>query len=216
MESIQWLLTGAIALGAGVIAFLAGYQLRRRIAQGKLADAETRAAQILSEADREAELRKKTAGIEAREEWFRAKAKFDEEMWTARQEFERREQSMAERENAVKRRGDQLQQRERELRQVEKDLETRTVEVTEQHARLDRILEEQNLRLEQISGLTAEAARLELLKNLEDEIRGEAALMARRIRDEAERSAEREAQRIIGIAIQRLAADNRSNPRSRW
>jgi ribonucrease Y len=207
MESIQWLLTGAIALGAGVIAFLAGYQLRRRIAQGKLADAETRAAQILSEADREAELRKKTAGIEAREEWFRAKAKFDEEMWTARQEFERREQSMAERENAVKRRGDQLQQRERELRQVEKDLETRTVEVTEQHARLDRILEEQNLRLEQISGLTAEAARLELLKNLEDEIRGEAALMARRIRDEAERSAEREAQRIIGIAIQRLAAE---------
>ncbi len=207
MVTIDWLVAGLAALVAGGLAFVVGYQVHRRLARGRLADAETRAASILKEAEREAELRKKTAGIEAREEWIRAKAKFDEEMWAARQEIERHEQGLAERENGVKRRTDQLQQRERELRQGEKDLEAKSAEVTEQHARLDRVLEEQNQRLEQISGLTAEAARNELLKNLEDEVRAEAALAARRIRDEAERDAERQAQRIIGIAIQRLAAE---------
>ncbi len=207
MESIEWITIGAVALVAGGLAFLAGYWTHRKAARGKLADAHTRSEQILAEAQREADLRKKTAGVEAREEWFRAKAKFDEEMWTARQEIDRREQTLADRETTVQRKGDQLQQRERSLRDVEVKLEARNREVDEQHKRLDVILAEQNARLEQISGLTAEAARAELFKNLEDEVRGEAALMARRIREEAERTAERESQRIIGIAIQRLAAE---------
>lgn len=198
---------GLAILVVGSIAFLLGYWIRRRIGQGKLDDAEVRAKQILVEAQKEAELRKKTAGIEAREEWFRAKERFDEEMWKARQELERKEQGILERESNTERRADQLQSKEKELRQGEKSLEDAKRSVADIREKIDRLYEEQNLRLEQISGLTAEAARQELLQNLEDDVRAEAAMSARRIREEAERNAEREAQRIISIAIQRLAGE---------
>ena len=198
---------GLAVLVIGSLAYALGYWIRRRIGRGKLQDAESRAEQILTEAQKEAELRKKTAGVEAREEWFRAKAKFDEEMWKARQELERKEQGITERETGVQRHTDKLQDKEKELRQGEKALEDTKRDIAERREKIDQLYEEQNTRLEQISGLTADAARQELLQNLEDEVRAESAMTARRIREEAERSAEREAQRIISIAIQRLAGE---------
>lgn len=195
------------AVVVGVIAVLIGYHLHKRMGQGKLGDAETRAKQILSEAEKEAALLKKTTEVEAREEWFRAKAKFDEEMWKARQELEKTEQGLADRETDVRRQTDRLKSQEKDLGAQEKRLEQQRGQIETQKAELDQAVHEQNTRLEQISGLTAEAAREELMKNLEEEVRAEAALMARRIREEAERDAEREAQRIISIAIQRMASE---------
>ncbi len=196
----------AAIVGTG-IGFLLGYLIRKRIGQNNLQDAESRAKLILEEADKSAELRKKSAAVEAREEWFRAKAKFDEEMWTIRQELERREQTINDQESKVKRRGDQLQTRENGLNETEIKLTDQQAQLKERHLELDEVIAEQNIKLEQISGLTKETARDELMKNLENEARAEAALSARRIREEAERIAEREAQRTISIAIQRMAAE---------
>lgn len=207
MGSIDWIAIALAVLIVGALAFMLGYRAHKRAGRARLEDAESRARKILEEARKEAELQRKTAAIEAREEWFRAKGKFDEEMWTAKQELERKEQAAAEKKASLKRQADQLQGREKELRQAEKKLESDRKGFDERRNKLDEILIEQNTKLEQISGLTAEAARRELLKNLEDEARAEAALSARRIREEAERSAEREAKRIISIAIQRLAAE---------
>ncbi len=207
MESLNWVTVAAALTGVAVVALFFGRWIQRRMGRAKLQDAESLSRQILSEARKEAELLKKTAAIETREEWIRAKAKFDEEMWKARQEIERREQGCTDRETALKRRGDQLDGREKELRGKEKRNNSRAEELEKKRQVLDALVAEQNTKLEQISGLTAEAARAELLKNLEDDARAEAALTARRIRDEAERDAERQAQRIIGIAIQRLAAE---------
>jgi len=203
----EWMTALAAAVVVGVLAFVAGYWTRRQAGRAKLMDAESRSRLILEEAEKEAELRLKTAAVEAREEWFRAKAKFDEELWKSRQELERKEQTALEKETELKRRGEQLQARDRDLRRAEEQNESLRESLEEKGVELERVMSEQNTRLEQISGLTAEAARQELLRNLEDEAQAEAKLAARRIREEAERSAEREAQRIIGIAIQRLAGE---------
>ena len=69
---------------------------------------------------------------------------------------------------------------------------------------------EQSKRLEQIAGLSAEEARRELLQRAEDTARAEAAALIRDIKEQAKKSAERDAQRIVAIAIQRIAPDART------
>jgi len=207
VNGLTWILVSAGGLLLGLVGFWAGVTLYRRMGRARLNDAEALAAKLLDETRKEAELIKKTAAIEAREEWMRAKAKFDEEMWTARQELERKEQGLGDREAQVRRRDEQIESREREARQGEKETEQKRERLARREAELEQLITSQNARLEQISGLTAEAAREQLLRNLEEEARGEGALLARRIRDEAQRNAERDARRIVTIAIQRLAAE---------
>ncbi len=203
----SWIVLVAVSIALGLLGFWAGFWMHRRIGRARLRDAESQARQLLEETRREAELLKKTAAIEAREEWIRAKTKFDQEMWDARQELERKEKAYGEREGALRKRTDELEGRERDVRQRDKELEQACREVDRKAEELEKTLAEENERLEQISGLTAEMAREQLMKNLENEARAEAALRARRIREEAERGAEREARRIVTIAIQRLAAE---------
>jgi len=201
------LITGLIAALAALLGLWIGMWIHRRIGRARLADAESQANRILEEARKESDLARKAAAVEAREEWIRAKGKFDQEMWAVRQELDRREQHLDERDGQVQRRGDQLDQRETELRKQNEGLERQRDELGKKRAEVDRLAAEEIRRLEQIAGLTAAAAREHLLKHMEDEARGEAALLARRIREEAERSAEREARRIITIAIQRMAGE---------
>lgn len=201
------LITGLIAALAALLGLWIGMWIHRRIGRARLADAESQANRILEEARKESDLARKSAAVEAREEWIRAKGKFDQEMWAVRQELDRREQHLDERDSQVQRRSDQMDQRETELRKLNEGLERQRDELGKKRAEVDRLAAEEIRRLEQIAGLTAAAAREHLLKHMEDEARGEAALLARRIREEAERSAEREARRIITIAIQRMAGE---------
>ena len=72
----------------------------------------------------------------------------------------------------------------------------------------DKLAQEQRARLERIAGLTAEDARREILQRVEDEARGQAAALVRDIKEQAKKSADRDARKIIALAIQRLAAEH--------
>jgi ribonucrease Y len=205
--STIWIVMGLAAVALGVLGFGGGYWFHVRLGRARMRDAETQARLLLDETRKEAELIRKTATIEAREEWIRAKGKFDSEMWEARQELERKEQVFSEKEAQLRPRTEDAEGRDRELRQREKENEQGRREIERKTTDLTTVLTAQNLRLQEISGLTAEAARDQLLKNLEDEARAEGAMRARRIREDAERNAERESRRIITLAIQRLAAE---------
>ncbi|MFH1143943.1 MAG: ribonuclease Y [Candidatus Eisenbacteria bacterium] len=195
------------AIFGGLLGFWIGMWIHRRLGRARLTDAESQAKRILEEARKESELQRKAAAIEAREEWIRAKAKFDQEMWTVRQELDRKEQHLDDREGQLERRGEQLAVREGEVRKLQENNEHQREELQKRRNEVERLAAEENRRLEQIAGLTAAAAREQLLKNLEEDARAEAALLARRIREEAERGAEREARRVITIAIQRMAGE---------
>ncbi|HXG45812.1 MAG TPA: ribonuclease Y, partial [Gemmatimonadales bacterium] len=107
---------------------------------------------------------------------------------------ERKMEEIRRQEAAFLAREDALEQREGRLRTRE--------------AELDRALAEQRERLERLAGLTADEARREVLQRAEDEARGQAAALAREIREQAKRAAERDARRIVALAIQRIAADH--------
>jgi len=93
-----------------------------------------------------------------------------------------------------------VDRREEELRRNEQQLQ-------ERGRALDKRQQEIGTRLEQVAGLTAQEAKLELVSRLENEARDEAAALVRNITEQARKNADREAKKIIALAIQRIAAE---------
>jgi len=114
-----------------------------------------------------------------------------------------KEELMSVRENLHKSLDDKLagvDHRERELRKTEQQLQERA-------RALDKRTQEISTRLEQVAGLSAQDAKMELIHGLENEARDEAAALVRNITEQARKNADREAKKIIALAIQRIAAE---------
>jgi len=114
-----------------------------------------------------------------------------------------KEELMSVRENLHKSLDEKLagvDQRERELRKTEQQLQERA-------RGLDKRAQEIGTRLEQVAGLTAQEAKQEIVSRLENEGRDEAAALVRNITEQARKNADREAKKIIALAIQRIAAE---------
>ena len=95
----------------------------------------------------------------------------------------------------------------KDLVQRDKVLGEREKRLRREEEELERLLVQEREKLEQIAGLTGQQAKEELTRVMEGEARMEAAHLVKRIEDEAREKAQKEAQRIIGLAIQRAASD---------
>ena len=197
-----------ITLAAAAVAFLLGWVAHRRIGEGKVYNAEQLAAKIVREAEREAENQKKSALLEAKDEWFREKAKLDREVQGQKSEIQKAERSLHDLESNLNRRAEVLDKKEREQKKLERELEVKGETLAERDRELTRVLGEQNARLQRISGMTADEAKSQLIANMENEARSEAAKRLQEIREETTRNAEKEAREIVTLAIQRCAADH--------
>ena len=114
-----------------------------------------------------------------------------------------KEELMAVRENLHKSLDEKLagvDRREQELRRLDQQLDERS-------KALDKRGQEIGARLEQVAGLTAQDAKLELIGRLENVARDEAAALVRNITEQAKKNADREAKKIVALAIQRIAAE---------
>ena len=101
------------AVGAALIGFFVGWIFRKRVEHTKLDNAEQMAESILTEAAAQAETLKKTAELESKDEWYRAKAEFERESGTARQELGRTEKRITAKEQNLDRKADMLAKKER-------------------------------------------------------------------------------------------------------
>jgi ribonucrease Y len=195
-----------VAIGAA--AFFAGWIAHKRIGEGKVFSAEQLATKMLKEAERESETLKKSALLEAKDEWFREKQKFDREVQAQKSEIQTVERRIHDQETSLNRRAEVLDKKERDQKRLERDLEVKSAALEERDLELAHLLAEQNARLQRISGMTAEEAKHMLISNLEHEARVEAAKRLHEIREETSRTAEREAREVVTLAIQRCAADH--------
>jgi ribonuclease Y len=203
----QW---GAIVVTflIGVAVFLAGWFVRRVMDRSKIVSAEELAEKIVREAQREAETQKKAAILEAKDEWYRAKAKFEEDTQQTRSEIDAQQKSVEKREENLNRKVEFIDKKEAELETKSTELEGKEKTVTERSEKLSRLIDEQNERLERIAGMNRDDAKKLLIKNMESDARLEAARMIKDIRDDARRQGEKEAKQILTLAIQRCAADH--------
>jgi ribonucrease Y len=186
---------------AGVIAFLLGYLLRRYVAEARIRSAEEAARRIAEDAQREAESKKREAIVEAKDEAFRLKREAESEIREQRAEVQRLERRLVQREESQDRKTEGLEQREHALTQKEADLAKARDDIAAALVR-------HQAELERISGLTADEARQQVLKQVEDSARGDALQIVKKIESEAREEADRRAREIIALAIQRCAADH--------
>jgi ribonuclease Y len=200
-----------ILVVVGFLAIIAAsslaWYLSRRIGERKLANAEELARKIIAEAEKEAEIKKKEAMLEAKDEWYKAKANFDRDIQNKKTELAKLEKRSAEKDQQLNRKMETLNTRERQALEKERVLAGREKGITIREQELDRLIADQNIRLEKISGLTAEEARQILIENMTGKAKMEAAALVKEIKEKAEREAEKEAREVIIQAIHRCAAD---------
>ncbi len=217
----MWSEAGPVALGAvgasivllllAVLLFVALRRAQRRaaggpsLAQVELEEARREAAELRLRAEQEAaQIRQRAElatqqAVRAREELEEARA-LKEGLRELRLDLERREQRLAEREERLDAEIARLVQRESELDQLE-------AEIARRQAELASLEEERRLVLERTAGMTAAEAKAELVKQMENQAKREAAVIVRDIENEAREQGEERARRIITLAIQRLASE---------
>ena len=204
------------ALGAVIIASAAFFFLGRRIGVAsevkRLAatksTAEETAKRIVSESEREAENMRKGAIVAGKEELIKLREKFESEVRGRREEVEREERRIAERESVLDRKSDVLEQRDRELGRRASEFGRREKTVAQREEELAALVADERRRLEQMAGMSAQDAKAELVRRIEEEAHADAANRVREIRESARRNAEREAKKIVALAIQRIAAEH--------
>ncbi|MGQ9602930.1 MAG: ribonuclease Y [bacterium] len=205
---LQTILVAVFGILVAMLCFLLGWYARKKASESKLMSTEKLAEKIIAEAKKEAETRKREAILEAKDQWYKAKENFERETQAKRAELTRLEKKLSEREASLNRKVEVLEKKEADLRKKERDLASLEQTLIGRDKELARMIEEENVKLQKVAGMTVEEAKKLLLSNLENEARQEAAQLIRRIREEAERKAEKEAKEIITLAIQRCAADH--------
>ncbi|MFQ5829560.1 MAG: ribonuclease Y [Candidatus Methylomirabilia bacterium] len=189
------------------LSLLVGYVAHKLLIERAGRAAAARAPQILEEAEREAEAKRKDAALEAKEIALKARTDSERESRERQREILQVERRVLQKEEQFSRRLDQLDRRDQELNARERHLTGREHELQDKDARLAGLIDEQRRKLELISGFTAEEAKRQLLAQMEQEARREAALLAMRIEEETRQTAQQKAKEVLASTIQRLAPD---------
>jgi ribonuclease Y len=192
----------------GAAALFVGRRLERRRAAAEGRAGAQQAERLLQEARRTAETERAALVLEGKEDLIRARESWEQDIAGRREEIERIERRLDERTGLIDRKLETLEHRDRGLTQREEAVAERDRQAQATQAEAHRLLAERQARLEGMAGMTAQEAKAELLRSLEADARSQAAALVRDIKDEARRSADREAKKIIALAVQRLAAEH--------
>jgi len=187
----DWLAIVAALLGgggaAGAAFYLAGRRVERRMTDAAARAAAADSARLLDDA-------RQRMVLAAKEELMRAREAWDGEVVRRRRDIERREDQIEQKVAGLEAEARELGRREQACQERERGLGLKEAEA--------------RTRLEQVAGLTAQEAKQELLRGLEDEARSEAAALGRELKEQAKKGADREAKKILAVAIQRIAAEH--------
>ena len=207
------------ALGAFLVASPAFFIVGRRSGVGigrqtelerqaiAKATAEETSARMIAEAEREIDTMRKSAVVSGKEEAMRLRELAEHELRGRRSGVEQEERRISEREGALDRKSELVEQRDRDIARRASDFGRREKLLQTREDELDKLVQEERRRLETMAGMSAQDAKNELIRRLEEEAHADAANTLREIRESARRNAEREAKKIVALAIQRIAAD---------
>ncbi|MCQ4774067.1 ribonuclease Y [Lachnospiraceae bacterium OF09-6] len=190
-----------VALIAAAISWVAATAYRKNVAEKTIGSAEEKARDIIDDALKVAETKKREALLEAKEESMNRKNELDKETRERRAELQKYERRVLAKEEAIEKKSDALERRESNLASREEELKIKSVEIEEIH-------EKKVQELERISGLTSEQAKDYLLKTVEDEVKSDTARLYKELESKAKEDANKKAKEYVATAIQRCAADH--------
>ena len=196
-----------VILAAIIAGIVIGFILKQLFAAKKIKSSESLAARIVEESKKEAETIKKEAILQVKENLLKMKADFDRETKDKKSDLDSLEKRIRSKEENLDKRIDVLEQKEKSIDEREKTIVNKETAIEEKHHKLDNILKEQKEKLERIAGISSEEAKKILIQSMEADAKLDAALIVRKIEDEAKFTADRKSREIIAYAIQRYAGD---------
>jgi ribonuclease Y len=203
---------GVLVVFASAAFFLfgkrSGRSAERTLQAQSKSTAEDTAKRIVGEAEREADTLRKSAVVSGKEELIKLREAWELEARRRREEVEREEKRVQERDVVLDRKFDVLEQRDKELGRRASELGRKEKIVATREEELEKLVSEERRKLEQLAGMSAAEAKSELVHRLEEEAHADAANRIREIRETARRNADREAKRIVALAVQRIAAEH--------
>ena len=167
----------------------------------KVGNAEEKARQIIDDAIKTAETKKREAMLEAKEEALKNKNEIERESKERRAELQRYEKRVLSKEEALDKKADVLEKKESKLNAKDAELDRLKSE-------LETIKNSHLQELEKISGLTTEQAKEYLLKSVEEDVKHETAVLVKEMERKAKEEADKKAKDYVVTAIQRCAADH--------
>ena len=186
---------------AALIAWKTAINYHIKVSEAKVGSAEEKAREIIDDALKTAETKKREALLEAKEENMKAKNDLDKETKERRAEVQRYEKRVLSKEETLDKKLDALEKRESKLSSKEANFEKEKQRVEE--------LRQSHLReLEKISNLTTEQAKEYLLKTVEEDVKHETAVLVKDLERQAKDEADKKAKEIVVNAIQKCAADH--------
>ena len=200
-------LVGLTGLVGGVILALVFTWIRSKQSQGQLESAKQGASRIIEEAKKDAAVIRKEAEIQAKDSVLRGKADFEKEVREARRELQSQEKRLIGKEELIDKRVDSVDKREGELSRRENSLNSREKAIEDQAVECARQVDQARRQLEQVAGMTREEAKKSLIDEMTEEAKHDSAKRIRVIEEGAKEEAVRKAQKIVALAIERLAGD---------
>lgn len=186
---------------ASIVMFNVGKSHEQKVFNEKVGSAEQKSREIIDDALKTAEAKKREALLEVKEESLRSKNELDKEIRERRSEVQKSEKRIQNREETLERKMDAFEKREQALTKKEETLQQKISECDKKH-------EEIQKELERVSGMTSEQAKEHLLKAVEEDVKKDAARLVKELEQQARDEASKKATELVVNAIQRCAADH--------
>ena len=202
MSDVAWIIIYICILVVCIVAtWFIAIAYRKNIAEAKIGKAEVAAREIIDEAQKDAEAKKREILLEAKEDALKTRNDLEKEVKDRRGEISRMEKRVLAREESIDRKTEAIEKKEASLASKEGQLE-------KQKARVEELQAKRLQELERISGLTSEQAKEYLLKTVEDEVKHETAVMVKELETRAKEEANKKAKEYVVSAIQKCAVDH--------
>ena len=203
----QSVLFGIAGLVGGILLALVAAWVKGKQASMQSEQAKNSAARIIEEAKKDAAAIKKEAALQAKDSVLKERAEFEKELREGRRELQNLEKRLIGKEEGLDKRVESVDRRETELTRREQSLKSREKNLEDKIAESERQVDEARRQLEQVAGMTREEAKKNLIDQMVDEAKHESAKRIRVIEEEAKEEAVRKGQKIVALAIERLAGD---------
>ncbi len=190
----------AVIVSAVVSASIALSVYKKKVAK-QIGNADEKAREIIDEALKTAEAKKREGLLEIKEESIKAKNELDKEVKERRAEVQRAERRIQQKEESVDKKLESIEKKENALAAKEEEL-------AKQREIISKLNEQRLQELERISGLTSEQAKDYLLKIVEEDVKHETAVLIKEMESRAKEEADKKAKEYVVNAIQKCAADH--------
>lgn len=191
------LITFLLVILALAVGLTVGYYFHRYQTDKAMRDQQEKTASILKGANEQARL----IEAQARENAQKVLQSAEQDIKERRAENSREAERLDKRRTELEGRADKLEQREQTLNKRQSTMDRRANEI-------EKLYEQEVVKLEQISALSQDEARKELFTAVEKEARADMARIYRQIEAEAREEGERRARKLIADAIQRVASEH--------